>query len=445
MQGPAHACVNLLSRNAPIWTKGAVLYWDIRGGAKASVRGASAYSTVRVQLGSGEYWTFDRGKGQYVQITAASGSFPLDGHFAEARANYFNDTTNVMRGPFSVEAGAVGSNPVLDATYIVDISTIPMANGFRVTNMTGSLRRFYRLESTSGTYRRYFSLLAKRTDGGVIDGTVLSLYTASSADPLGSNLMEAATRYKKIRSDGWYQLWAVHPIDGASVYFGGLLTSGFPVDIEAPMTEGVGSSLGAPGQFTESPAGAPTPPLSYIEMARTSGIAEPYPACGWFGAAFTNRWAHDEPHDQPGPRWKTAYIANWQVDGSNKVSIYMSQTSQVWVGWMRKAGTSELFLTGPATWAENEAMGIVMTWGSRKGSQYGVLAVNGKQYDVETLFSLPTGTPNFIEVGDIGGLGYAQSANCHVEAMAVGRQALTRLDARHLSLWFKDQAVGVIR
>jgi len=136
---------------------------------------------------------------------------------------------------------------------------------------------------------------------------------------------------------------------------------------------------------------------------------------------------------------------NWQADASNKVAVYMSQTSQLWVGWMRKAGVSELFLTGPATWAENEAMGFVVTWGTRKGSQYGVVAINGKQYDVETAFALPTGTPNYVEIGDVGSLGYGQPANCHVEAMAVGRQALTRLDARHLSLWFRDQAVGVIR
>lgn len=431
---PGHAGLQQGNRNWPIWNFGAYFYWRSSAPEFCQIKGGRGVLNKSF-VDDSDYWIFDPGKGQFQEVAFDSKEFQRDGYFTFPRSVFFNDNQDADRGPFTLEAGLTKTNPAFPAHYIVDPTTITPASRYTVDNSSGSAKRVYRSESSSSSFNRMWSLLVHRTDDGPISGSVLTLFVADNADPLGPNIA-SGTQYVKIREDNWYLVYADIPVQGGapSVYYGIILEDGFEIDIECPQTESftAGSVMEYPTHRVPAPSGAPAPPEMHFNVERLSGVAEAWPASGWLGATVVMPYPSGEFTIQ------TGYIVDWRASGNDRIAILLSNFAQGPVFWVRRGGTSEAFLDGITTWGRGEVFGIVGTWGYRKGSRYFVLAVNGQQIDLDVSGSLPTGSPTL----QIGSNGTGSHADSYVQAVAGGNHNLTRLEARHLSLWFKKQALS---
>lgn len=447
MRGPAHSGLGLLGTSNPIWGLGASMYWTAHAPMMVQIQGGRGIATLHQGGGTDPYWVFDRGKGKFIAFTFASPSPPLDGYFGERFANVYNDTFDASRS-FTAEGGLTVTTPALPDSYIADTST-SLPGGYRVENASGVEKRIYRLETASATDERLWTVLARRTDGGVIDATVLDLFIATSADPLGVDIKVEGTFFSRLRADGWYVLWCVVPTSGSSLYYGVNIADGYTIDFEAPgIATPFSTALFAPSHpIPTGAAGTFDGPDQVVTLRRTTGLNETYPRCGFIAASLTMRWAIDEPYDHVGAEipWPEAYFVNWPGDASNnKIALFLSQAQQAVTAWMRRAATSEVFIAGIPTWGSKERFGVVLTWGYRRGSQYAVMTVNGRQVGVDTSWQTPAGAPTEIVVAGNQSTDLADPANAYVEAVVVGRTALTRLDARHLSQWLQRQASGAL-
>ena len=108
------------------------------------------------------------------------------------------------------------------------------------------------------------------------------------------------------------------------------------------------------------------------------------------------------------------------------------------------AGASSSVALPLADFKQGFPLGLVVTWGFRAGTfSYGFF-VNGKQIGLIT--SAPIAVPNISGNGtfEIGNQTEALHGNSYINAAALGNKQLPRIAARHLSTWFKRQALDCI-
>lgn len=409
-----------------------------------TVRSADTTLWLRVSTVAGSLPVGDQS--DTVVCSTPNKQFPKDGFVLPARFNYFDDTYNNTRGYSTVDVGLTATNPVITASHIIDSASSGLATTFRVANTSGGAARLSRPEALSATYSRAYSVLLHRSDGGVVDLSVAALYIATlHADPHEGTTV----RYKKIRSDGWYEAYTTIAAAGGppTKQLGIEIADGYTLDIEAPGFESYSTTI---------PAGTnPNPYLSsssinssqryehdlYINRNVSAGVAsEPYPSSGFIGVTLV--------HPYP-TAWMTLPAGTafaWDVDANNTLHIFISGTYQTIAAAAYKANVGQFYLYNVAAVPINLGTinGIVVAWGSRENSPYAILCINGKQIDLDTAFSMPTGTPAEIRIGHEATPTPGSYLAAKVQHVVVGRNPISRSECRGLSLWMERQALSDI-
>lgn len=383
-------------------------------------------------------------------ITCASTNraFPKDGFLPPERTNYFDDSMGANRGYTTIDVGLTISTPAITSTHIIDSSSSGLATTFRAANTSGGAARMSRQEALSATLSRAYSVLMKRSDGGVINAGVASLYMAA----LHAGAHEGTTnRYKLIRGDGWYEVFTTMPATaGPPTYAHGIqVENGFTVDIEAPGLESFGTSIWSgtnpPPYMYNSTIRSPTraPHLLSINRKVSAGAAsEPYPADGFVAATFV--------HPYP-PAWDPAAVGlvsgtglAWDVDANNLLRLLISNTYQTIAADMDSAGVGQVYLYSAALVPITLGLinGMVFMWGKRLNSPYALFFVNGKQIDIDTTHVMPAGDPSTIKIGYNSTSSNPLSAK--IQNVLIGRSGITRSEGRALSTWMQNQAISEI-
>lgn len=409
-----------------------------------TVRSSDTSLWIRVSTVAGSLPGGDQS--DVVTCSTPNKQFPKDGFVPPARFNYFDDTYNNTRGYSTLDVGLTATNPAITSSHIVDGTSSGLTTTFRVQNASGAAKRMSRPEALSTTLSRAYSVLLHRSDGGVVDGSVATLYIATNhGDPHEGTTV----RYKKIRSDGWYEVYTTIAAAGGppTKQLGIELANGYTVDIEAPGFEGYGTTI---------PAGTnPNPYMSsstinsseryghdlYINRKVSAGVAsEPYPTSGFIGIALV----HPYPTTWMTLPSGTAFA--WDVDANNTLRIFISNTYQTLAAAAYKATVSQFYLYNVAAVpiSLGTVNGLAVAWGSRENSPYAILCVNGKQIDLDTTFSMPTGTPSQIRIGHDATPTAGSYLAAKIQHVVVGRNPITRSECRALSLWLERQALSDI-
>lgn len=442
-QKPVSPAFDPLNRSFPPFVYGGIFHWDSRWGSRCgAVPGGAQIAGDGLSYtfgGASLYCVYDHGRGQYIEYDPAlvdPDPIPTDGQFPADRSTYFNASrpaASAGRGPFTAQLGLTLSDVGTPDHHILAPAAGTPATVPRAQNTSGATKRMYRLESTSGAFKRCWSILLKRTDEGKIDGTVATLGTANAADPLGANLA-GATVYQKIRSDGWYRLYCMHPIDGANVYYFVSFENGADVFFECPQTESVGTSIEEPTPpVLTNAADAPNRPVFQLGFFDSLGLD--LPQAGWIACAFTPRKDAIALPTKVYPSSVLLRLAQIADPANYYHQIYISSTYQVFAYQCYAGGTtSQAFLQGTtADIKQGRPVGFVGTWGYRAGTVQFVAAQNGSITEVDTTGVLPTG-PCTLEIGSQAG--GASPANVNVWSCAVGNRMLNRAELGGLSRWF---------
>lgn len=432
----SNMALGLGNQTFPLWDLGAELYWRSANPTMVQTPGGTGTVNFSYTGATEQYYIFDIGKGHFRQVDpTGTAEFPPDGFTPPDRTNLWDDTQNSTRGFTNIDGSLTTSNPAVPSTHILDTVTTAIGDLFRVQNTSGGALRLSRSEALSGTFNRIFSVLLKRTDGGVIDGSVATLFASTTTG--GAN-EGGSTLYRQIREDGWYELSVVRGPGAGNNYFGIELEDGFTVDVEMPALEGANTNpqqgtLPSPDTNTAGIQGAKG--VFELDIARGVGsgpTSEPYPASGWMACTIVH------PYTTTDITIPFGIIMNWTVDTSNFLRLQMSASAQHIAGELDSGGASQIFLQVPGMPTINlgDINGIVLSWGRRASTDAALLCVNGRLIEIDTSWTLPVGTPSSI------GIGYdattsGREATVMIQQVAIGRGMLSRADTRLLSQWFK--------
>lgn len=436
----SNMALGLGNQTFPIWDLGADMYWRSANPTVVQTPGGTGTVSFSYTGATDQYYVYDIGRGHFRQVDpTGTPEFPPDGFVGPDRTNLWNDTQDSVRGFTTVDGSLTTSNPAVPSDHILDPTSTSLANLFRVENSSGGALRFSRFEGISTTINRIFSVLLKRTDGGVIDGSVATLFASSTAG--GAN-EAGSTLYRQIREDGWYELSTVRVADGEFVnrFFGVELEDGFTVDVEMPGLEG--SSL-APqqGAFPSPNTGAAGVggakgvfELSIARATAAGSTSESYSQSGWMACTIVH------PYSTTDITLPFGVMANWVVDASNFLRLQVSGSEQHVAGEMDSGGASQFFLQVPGTPTIDvgDINGVVLAWGRRSNTDAALLCVNGQFIEVDTSWTLPIGTPSSIDIGFDSTTSGAE-ATVNIQEVVIGRGMLTRNDCRLLSLWMQQQ------
>ena len=448
----SHMMLGMLHQGRPMWEHGCILYWRAVAGLVLQNPGGAyvdgdpeftyTYSSTE------RYTYFDPGRGHYLEVDRPpnpSGDgvdpiVPKDGHFAPQRINTYPDSTPLNTRDFSTQAGlavVLGgqiSDWILKEDPGFGISPRSPLDTFRVQNLSGVSKRAYIIAaSTSATDNHLWSILAKRAGGGgPIDGTILSMGATDSGLPeTGGNLI-SGTVYRKLRSDGWYQISGILPpqVGGPSRTFFVELEDGANVFIECPQIEevAVGELLEPTAPIVARPAPA-TRVVHDLEMPVAGGFN--LPASGWMGCTVIPRT------DNPSPAHPFGSIVEWRIDTDNRQRFLYSNTFNTVAFQTEVGGVSQAFLQLQSSDIEQGIpIGMCATWGLRNGSTYFYLCANGQQIELDTNGAIPVGGPTRLMIGSQGG---PNPSPVMLPECAVGAVNISRHDCRLLSQWFQDR------
>jgi hypothetical protein len=415
------------------------------GTGSYTLRSADTSLWIRVQCVNGSLPAGNTS--DVVACSVPSAEFPKDGFAAPGRTNYFDDTMSATRGFATVDVGLTATNPAITASHIIDSTSSGLAVTFRAQNAFGSAQRMSRQEALSTTVSRNFSVLLHRSDNGVINGAVASLYISTTHG--GAN-EGTANIYKKIRSDGWYEVCTTIAAAGGppTKYLGIEIANGYTLDVEAPGFEGFGASISGgtnpPPYMSSSTINSSERgwQILYVNRKVSGGVAsEPYPSSGFIGVTLVHPYA-SAPITLP-----AGTAVSWDVDDNNTLRVAISSTYQTVVASAYKAAASVFYLYNVAAVPINMGTinGLVVAWGKYENVPYAILCVNGKQIDVDTTFTMPTGTPAQIRIGhdyNYAAAGAGSFLPAKAQHVIIGRNPITRSECRMLSLWLQRQALS---
>lgn len=330
------------NRTFPLWDLGATLYWRSASPSVVQTPGGIGNLTTSYLDDVGftptnPYYVYDVYKGHFRQVDpTVAVEFPPSGFVAPPRDNYFdNSQTDNDRGFNTIDVGLIIINDPIPDDYIVDVSTtsLPITTLFRVQNTSGGALRFSEAEVISTSLRRNFSILAKRTGGGVIDSSVCQLYIA--ATHAGAN-EGTATSYKRIRSDGWYELMmSISPDLASAKYLGVIIQDGYTIDFEMPGQESSGTTSGS----SISAGTNPPPNLGVTPSGGTVAVNfkrdtvdEAWPQSGWIGCTSVYPYSQAELNKigtpPPSDELPAGILVNWGVSSSDRIRLVISRTYQ---------------------------------------------------------------------------------------------------------------------
>lgn len=432
-----NSCLGLGNQSFPLWDLGATMYWRSVNSTEVQTPGGTGTVTFSYSEPSDDYYVFDPGKGFFRQVDPATqAEFPPDGFVGPDRTNLWDNTQDSTRGFTTIDVGFATSNPAIDSSHILDPTSTSLATGFRVQNSSGGALRLSRSEGISTSFNRIFSVLLHRSDDGVIDNSVATLYAATTH---GGVTEAGSTLYRKVRQDGWYELTVVRTADASSGsrYFGIEIQDGYTIDIEMPGLEGTNATI-QQGAFPSPDIGT-SDNKGEFELTIARGVAagseqEPYLASGWIGCTVVH------PYSSADVTLDNGILIDWAVDSSNFIQIRISGSVQHIAAEGDSGGVDQFFLDvpGPPTINIGDVNGIVLSWGRRRTTDVMMLFINGQQIELTTSFDLPVGMPAGLGIGfDTVSGGTVATAN--IQTVATGRRLLTRTEARHLSSWFQKQ------
>ena len=454
----ANMGLGLGNQTFPLWDLGATMYWKSANGGVVQTPGNEGVVTLLYRdaipvTPTDPYYVYDVYKGQFRQVDpTVAVEFNPSGFVAPPRDNFFNDSqTNNDRGFNTIGGGLTVSNPAIPSDYILDTTGTSITTLFRVANTSGGVDRFSEAEVISTSLRRSFSILAKRTDGGVISGSVCELFIATASG--GAN-EGTSTSYKKIRNDGWYELMmSIGPLTPNSKFLGVIIQDGFTLDFEMPAQEGSGSGGGTDSisAGTNPPPHLGSNPDGGVVMASiqsTTGVSESWPNSGWMGITAVHPYSMTELNNigtpSPNDELPVGTLLNWEVTSANRIRLLLSRSEQSVAAELDSTGGSSFFLQEVPDIEIGDINGMVLSWGRRGSADIAYLFINGEQIEVNTgTFSgIPVGTPVDIQIGhrDTGASDPSSVCTAWVQHMAIGRQLLSRQECRHLSKWFEQQA-----
>lgn len=391
--------------------------------------------------GSSDLSSYSPDTGRFEEVAFANAAPPLDGHFQPERSNTFSGSETGDRGPFTRPFLAVALLSPAPADWIFNTkaglpSDAPLVHNFEVTT-----QRMYKVESSSATLSTMWSICVKRSDGGKIDANTCSLGVSAIADPLGPDIATGTTRYDKIREDGWYRMSRELPPQGGSpnVYYWMSVEPGITsLAYEGPQTEAFSTTIAEPTSLTGGGATV-TRNKHIIELTGSYNV----PTSGWMGGTlvpYTN--AADLAASSPGVPF--GEILTWRVDNNNRHRIIWSSSLETISYQVTQGGSTQASLEIPqADVLQGVPLGVVATWGTRRGSPYMMLAVNGTYVDIiDTINTAPSGVGSIF----IGSQANTQGsvANIMIEHAAFGYKQLTRNDVQQLSRWFQSKSVATL-
>lgn len=448
----SHSGTGLINQRFPIWDFGAWLYWNSKMGSKAQLRGGEvttsddfvySYSGASV---SDPFSMFVPGKGRFVEYDFGDAFPPVDGHFEPERANTYDASlasASNTRGPFTFAAGLLVNliSPYPGNPIVEYIGGVPSTAPF-LTNLSAGTRRMYKLDSSSAVNSMIWSILIKRNDGGIIDSNTCIIGASSNADPFGSDLGSGSTRYDRIREDGWYRCSRIIGTQSGAppIYFWVQWAAGITNALyEAPQVEQFNSTIEEPTSPLFTGIGNTFTRNSHI-LSITGGYkVSPY---GWMGATIvplTN--AADLASGLGAPQ---SDILTWRINDTNRLRIIYSSADDTIKFVMESGGSTQVEIEIPQDEVlQGVPMGVVATWGTRGGSKYSILSVNGIQKGAEdSSFTQPSGAGSIF----IGSKADSASsvANVMLQHVAFGNTALDRNDVRTLSKWFETAAFSTI-
>jgi hypothetical protein len=436
-----------LNQTFPIWELGAGLYW--RSFDPLHVQTPRGLGTVSYSYVSGAgtlypYYVFDPGKGHFRQVNpAVAPEFPPDGFLPPSRSDNWNDSQLDARGFTVFETGLTHTHPALTSSHILDPTSTGLTLGLRMVNPTAGDLKIRRSDTTNATLTNCFQVLLHRSDGGIIDGNTASLWAAAAiADPNAGS----ATTYRKIREDGWYVLdMTLPPVPAApSYYYGVVIKPGVTVDVEMVSIEGT-SATNKIGTFGGPWLSAnPTRYVHALTIRRkdAAGVGlEGWHKDGWMATLIIDP-------NPPGLVRALGVGVNQEDPAFGNLDyarVSMSSTDQNFVSalYMDVGGvaTSQIYLNQTAALAAGRIHALVTSWGRHKGDERAYLFDNGKQVDINTGFDIPTiADPTVYQIG-FRSASSSAFGQC-IQAVAIGRQYLTRDECRRLSIWLKKQALS---
>jgi hypothetical protein len=307
--------------------------------------------------------------------------------------------------------------------------------------------------------RKIWSILLKRNDGADIDGSTCVLgMSLNAAGPLGADISVGGTIYQKIRSDGWYLVWTRTPevTPQQNLYYWVALEDGITLRYESPQVEGdLGQIIVGAGASQLDIAEPTSRVITLIGdsdgRSRTTHnivLDETYqiPPNGWMGCTIIPKSNYAD-QVSIGDEVGSMNVLAWEIDSSNRVRMKMSNTEDAFVFQINKSGESASQVFAQLTPADHVAgvpLGLVATWGYRRGAFYSLLCLNGSVVELDTNSpdGMPTGPGGEIAIGR--GVASSTPANCNVQNVAIGARALSRHDVRVLSRWFQKDNLPVM-
>jgi hypothetical protein len=439
--------IGMINRKFPIWEFGADLYWHSSQPFRVQCPGGSgqwAYAYASV-ADSADYFVYDQGKQQFRLVDyAGTHEFPPNGFCPPDRTNLWDSNNLTDRGFQDFDTNLTHSHPTMSGTHILDVESLSWDSTLFVANdaSTGSGLRFTRDESLSSTYNRVFAVLLKKPDGGVINSGVASLVVLPDGQLTSTDNLGNATKYTKVRSDGWYMLSTVCPnYDANPRMFGVQLEEGESVIVEYPHMAGTNTTpqigvFQAPDIGTADETG-----IHQMQIARNAAgetTREPCGTAGWVGATVVHMYSNN------GLSMPFGLYFNLAADGNNFLrGQYSTSTAHTAIEVDTNA-SDQLFLNYPdpvPSLSVGEKHGIVFTWGKRGSTKYGMYFLNGELIEVATNYtSMPSGVANWWDIGWDSQNASREPAAC-IQHFAAGHNLLTRSECRILSKWFQNQGL----
>jgi hypothetical protein len=441
LRGNSLAGIGSHNRRFPLWELGAKWLWKrpvLGNGASFQSRGGKKDLTV-TYAGTHEWYTWDPGTQRYIAALADLGSLsslPLDGRQSAARTNIWTASNSATRG-FTYQPGLTifNDSPLIESNWIINETLLVASDDLRINNSSGGDLRIYQEQALSATLKRIFSVLVKRTDGGVVNTTIVEPYIWDPATGYAGPNLSNWTSFKKIRSDGWYEVQAYIDADALTPTrrFGLVVHDGAHVYLEAPQLESGSAS------YLECTDRVPTTTTAdrtreQHDISCDGSLSE----SGWMACCFIPRW-----NNAGGGVPSVVNSTLLEIVGAptDYHKLYWSSANQEFAYTAYSGGVNRAYHQIPTT-TQGVAYGFVASWGYREGVPYYMSCTNGSFQEINTTDPIPvlgSATVRFL-----GSTGPSAPANCQVFAVAVGDHLLHRTDVRSLSRWFQRQALGNI-
>lgn len=445
-----HSALGLLNNSFPLWDLGARFFWSSRNGNKLQRCRGEFVSNVTDQEGvfalapttysaTSEEIFYDPGKAAYVQLAGAPtlARVPRSGDFVTGGTNRWGQTNQFanQRG-FTAEAGLTVSLPAGgDNREILQMLDGGPFDFVLLDNTSGSTKRFFRTQTQSVSGIMTFGILARRADRGVIDANTLEMIVENNVN---ADVTTIPTVYRRINDKGWYYCTVTGSFADTTYTYVVQIKNGVTgLNIEAPIVISGSTSniIGAPFEVT---AGSTfrddiSLRLNSAELSVTQG--------GWMGVTIV-------PQHPSGTNYPTCNILYFgAASGSTERMRFIVSSSTdrpIFIYDATSAGAANSVGLPIEEFQQGVPLGMVITWGKRSGTMSYGFFVNGKQ--VGLLTSAPIAVPAISGNGtfEIGNQTEALHGNVYIHAAALGNKQLPRIAARHLSSWFRRQALDCI-